>query len=430
MRSKHNLIAAAIAAACAPGAALATNGYFSHGYGVKAQGMGGVGIALPQDSIAAATNPAGMAFVGDRFDLGLTWFRPTREATISGVPSFGPDAPNFNGTFNGNDKSNFFIPELGYNRTVGKDWTLGVSVYGHGGMNTSYTTPVSFFGDTNAGVDLSQLFIAPTAAWRITPEHALGLSLNIAYQRFEANGLQGFDNARYSQSPGSVTNNGYDTSWGYGVRVGYTGKLSDYLTVGATYQSKTSMQSFDKYKGLFANQGEFDIPANWGLGLAFKPLPSVNVALDVVWIQYSSIDAIANPLLPNFYNAQLGANGGPGFGWEDMVVYKLGIDYTIDPAVTLRVGYNYGRQPIPSSQTMFNILAPGVVQNHYTFGGTWNINKSNEVSFAFMYAPTVTVQGTGAIPLSALTGASFLPNANADIQLKEISFGLSWGWKF
>ena len=62
--------------------AFATDGYFAHGYGVKAQGMGGVGIALPQDALAAATNPAGMGLIGDRIDFGATWFRPIRESEI------------------------------------------------------------------------------------------------------------------------------------------------------------------------------------------------------------------------------------------------------------------------------------------------------------------------------------------------------------
>lgn len=56
------LRAAALAALCAaalPQSALATNGYFSHGYGVKSQAIAGVGIALPQDGLTAATNPAG-----------------------------------------------------------------------------------------------------------------------------------------------------------------------------------------------------------------------------------------------------------------------------------------------------------------------------------------------------------------------------------
>jgi hypothetical protein len=42
--------------------AFATDGYFSHGYGVKTQATGGAGIALPQDSLAAASNPAGIAW--------------------------------------------------------------------------------------------------------------------------------------------------------------------------------------------------------------------------------------------------------------------------------------------------------------------------------------------------------------------------------
>ena len=62
--------------------ATATDGYFAHGYGVKSQGMGGVGIALPQDAIAAASNPAGMGLIGDRMDVGMTWFRPQRQSEI------------------------------------------------------------------------------------------------------------------------------------------------------------------------------------------------------------------------------------------------------------------------------------------------------------------------------------------------------------
>ena len=73
--------------------AAATNGYFSHRYGLKAQGMGGAGIALPQDSLAAATNPAGMGLVGNRADVGVDWFRPDRGANVAGSP-----IPGFNGS--------------------------------------------------------------------------------------------------------------------------------------------------------------------------------------------------------------------------------------------------------------------------------------------------------------------------------------------
>ena len=54
---------------------LASNGTVMSGYGIKNITMGGVGTALPLDSIAAANNPAGMAKVGSRVDLGVRVFR-------------------------------------------------------------------------------------------------------------------------------------------------------------------------------------------------------------------------------------------------------------------------------------------------------------------------------------------------------------------
>ena len=93
--------------------AYATDGYFAHGYGVKSQGMGGVGIALPQDALAAAANPAGMGLIGSRVDFGVTWFRPSRETEIVGNA-----APGVDGTYSANDTRNFIIPEFGYNREL------------------------------------------------------------------------------------------------------------------------------------------------------------------------------------------------------------------------------------------------------------------------------------------------------------------------
>jgi long-chain fatty acid transport protein len=89
----------------------------------------------------------------------------------------------------------------------------------------------------------------------------------------------------------------------------------------------------------------------------------------------------------------------------------------------LRAGYNYGEQPIPQSETLFNVLAPGVVEDHYTIGGTFKIGGNAELSFAYMYAPTVTVNGDNSIP-AAFGGG------NANIHLKEQSLGFAFGWRY
>jgi long-chain fatty acid transport protein len=415
---KLKKIAVLIAAAGLSSSAFATNGYFAHGYGIKAKGMGGVGIAYGQDALAAATNPANMVLLGNRWDVGVEYFRPQRETEIVGN-GFGA-----NGKYDGNDSENYFVPEFGYNKMIANNMSLGVSVYGNGGMATDYgRNPFAAFGATGkAGVDLAQLFIAPTLSYKINENHSVGVSLKIAYQTFEAFGIQPF--AAISSSPTKLTNNNHDSSWGWGLGFGWTGKITPTLTLGAVYQSKTSMQNFDDYKGLFAEKGDFDIPENFGFGMAWQATPALMVAADIQRINYEDIKSIANPLrFPPGPGQLLGNSGGSGFGWKDMTVYKIGFAYDINQAWTVRAGYNHGSQPIPSSQTFFNILAPGVVEDHLTLGATWRLPGNGEVSFMYMHAFEKKVKGAGSIP-------GGFGGGNANLKMHQDSLGIAYGAKF
>ena len=163
-----------------------------------------------------------------------------------------------------------------------------------------------------------------------------------------------------------MTNNGTDSSTGIGLRLGYQGRLGDALTIGAAYATKMSMSEFDKYKGLFAENGGFDIPSNYSLGVAFMPTPALTFALDYGRINYSDVKSVSNPSQPP--QAPLGAANGPGFGWQDIDVFKLGVAWRMSEAWTLRAGYNRGDNPIIPRDVTFNILAPGVMKDHYTAG--------------------------------------------------------------
>jgi long-chain fatty acid transport protein len=397
----------------------ATDGYFAHGYGVKSQGMGGVGIALPQDALAAAANPAGMGLIGDRVDFGVTWFRPQRESTVVGNAFPGIDA-----TYKANDTENFFIPEFGYNRQISPNATFGVSVYGNGGMNTDYKNGIPLFGSTGrAGVDLIQLFVAPTVTWKFTPSQTIGASLNLAYQRFEVKGLQGFAGA--STSPTNLTNNGHDNSYGVGLHLGWIGQISDAVSLGATYQSRTYMSKFDKYKGLFAEQGDFDIPSTYGVGFAVKATPQFTIAADVQRINYGKVASVGNLSLPNLGNG-LGSDNGAGFGWKDVTATKLGASYAYSDALTLRAGYNHSTQPIRQTDTLFNILAPGVVKDHLTLGSTYVLPNKSELSLSYVHAFKESVKGSGSIPPGAPPGFG---GGEANLKMYQDSLGIAYGWQ-
>ena len=96
-----SLLAIAVSGILVTPAVNATNGYFSHGFSTKEKGLAGAGTAYSQDSLAAATNPAGMAFVGERMDIGLQLFSPSpRGYTVTGDPPI-PAAASFDVLVNG-----------------------------------------------------------------------------------------------------------------------------------------------------------------------------------------------------------------------------------------------------------------------------------------------------------------------------------------
>lgn len=397
---------------------LATDGYFQNGFGMIQQGRGGAGVALPMDTFAAAINPAGLVFVGNRIDFGITLFRPIRQAEIIGN-QLPPGYPNVNGGYDGGGNKNYYVPEIGFSRLLSPKLAVGVAVYGNGGMDTTYTTPIPLLGSTNAGVDVQQMFLSPSVSYKLNDRNSIGVALNVVGQQFHALGLQNFATPSYSISPGNVSNQGYSTSFGSGFRVGWLSEVGHGVKLGATYQSRTYMSLFDRYKGLFAEGGDFDIPANFAGGISVKVRPRVTLALDVERILYGQVKSIANS---DANQAPLGAPNGPGFGWHDITVEKTGFDFKVSSALTLRTGYNHAQPVFDGSQTFFNILAPGVVQHHVSFGGTWQLNERQELTLAYIHAFKATINGVNSIPPTAGGG-------NVNLSMYQDSIGVAFAWK-
>lgn len=118
-----------IAFGALPAIATATNGYFALGYGVRSKAMAGTGVAFSQDAVAAALNPAGLAYVGDRLDVELELFSPHREYSVSGAPTFAPGAfPLNNGTVASN-RDYFVIPTIGWSHKLDAEQSIGVALF-------------------------------------------------------------------------------------------------------------------------------------------------------------------------------------------------------------------------------------------------------------------------------------------------------------
>ncbi|PUE12038.1 OmpP1/FadL family transporter [Limnohabitans sp. T6-20] len=428
MKKINTLRATVVAAVLATGsAAWATDGYFPHGYGMQSLGMGGASVAVTGNAFAGANNPALAAFAGNRYELGANLFMPKRGATRTG--GSGMTAGMNGGVESGS--STFIVPEFGYNRQIGSDMAVGLSVYGNGGMNTDYGATGfdctgagprnnMLCGNTKLGVNLMQLIVAPTFAYKLSETSAIGVSPLLVYQQFKASGLQAFaGNPQWTGQNTYATNttdNGNDSSKGWGVRLGYTTAVNDAVRLGVSYSPKINMGRFKKYSQLFAEGGDFDIPENYAMGVTIQASPAVLLALDYQRINYSDVKAIGNQMMQG---GPLGADNGPGFGWSDLNVFKLGVEWKQSQNLTLRAGYNHTNNPISGANVTFNIIAPGVITDHYTLGATYKLDDKSDLTFAYMYAPKNTVTGT-----SALSGTP------ETIRMSQQSLGIQYGWKF
>ena len=409
----------ALIVAAAP-AAFATNGYFMHGVGTASKAMAGASSALPQEALDVETNPAAGVFVNRGYSLSMALFNPDRSYTVTGNPS---GYPQTFGLAPGkvSSKSNYFpMPSVGWNMRPNEKSAVTINFTAHGGMNTDYRT-ATFYGSNHTGVDLAQMFLTATYSRKITLNQSLGISAILAGQRFKASGLEAF--AAFSSDPSCLTGNGYKWSKGMGVKVGYLARPMPKLQIGASYTPTIKMSKLGAYCGLFAQDGRFNIPATTTAGVSYAVIEPVTLAAEYQRIQYSDVASVSNPLLPNLMLSPLGTNGGAGFGWRDVNVYKLGLQWKANETWTWRAGYSTTQQPIPSSEVLFNILAPGVVEDHITFGFSKSLDRApGRFNMALMYALPKSV--TGPNPLEA-------PGVQ-QIQLKmrefEIEFGYSFGF--
>ncbi len=402
--------------------ARATEGYFQHGYSAVQQSTAGAGTANPEDAMTVATNPAGLLSVGTGFEIGISLFSPHRRYSVP--PGFGFVAPGtVTSTWN-----NFVIPNFAYSQQIDANSAWGIALYGNGGMNTDYAgfiaNPACPGGDGvfcggKAGVNLSQMFISPSYARRFG-NIAIGVAPVLAVQMFSAYGLGAF--SPLSSSPSNLTDNGQAMSYGGGLRVGALLSVTPTLRFSVSGATPIWMTKFNKYQGLFADHGSFNIPANVGVGVAWDPAPDWTVMLDYKHIFYSDIKSISTPSA--FVGAPFGSANGPGFGWHDVDVVAIGAEWRVDPAWTLRAGYAHNTNPISSSDVTLNILAPGVVTDHISAGFSYKVNQRSTIDFAGTYVPWHSVSGPEVVPGLGPTGRTI------KLSMYQYDFTLAWRYAF
>jgi long-chain fatty acid transport protein len=401
------VFALAVAAVLASSNARATDGYFLNGIGARSKALGGAGVADGKDATSAALNPAGIVHADNEADLSASLFLPFREATIAGVTVE-------------SDRNAFILPNLAINwKTLGNPYfdAVTLSLSGNGGMNTTYSANAlgsGVFGAGKAGVDLQQMLLSLAFAKKFG-NVSVGVAPVVALQIFKASGLSSFGG--FSSDASSLSDRGKEHELGGGLRGGIEWAVLPTFRVGVAGSTPIWTNSFTRYSGLFADGGNFDIPANIQAGIAVDVSPTITLLVDYRRIWFSETRSVGNPSTVLGTNL-LGTTNGPGFGWNDVDVVKAGVEWNYSPKLTLRAGYSYNTQPVNSRDVQLNILAPAVVQHHITGGFAYRWSDSLDLELAGVYAPREHVSGLGLNP----------PGLPIDLSMQQ--FEVTAGFKY
>lgn len=414
-RKSRSLCAGALLACAFP--AQATVGIFEHGNGIKSMGMGGVGYVIGEEATALSANPAHAIAMGTRYDLGVHVFVPMSDVDVQDNAA-APDSRHRN-----SGRRYFAIPQGGFSKLLGDRWAVGMTAVAAGlGPDYPRNPYARFGGDARGSLFLNSGGVSTALAYKANANHALGASLNLVYQTVRLEGI-GFLGA-VSRAPDKVSNQGKDAALGAGFSLGWRGQLTPQLAAGVSYRSKTWTEKHEDYRGLLPNQGQLELPAIWGAGLAYTPHPAWTLAADFQRYQYTGQDAFGARLrqLDPANGVLLGDDQGPGFGFRNHNLYKFGVAWKAAPQWILRAGFLDATQLMNSSETLFGMLGPAPATEHYTLGATWTRNQWEVSGFA-AWSPKQRVRGEGSIPPDFGGG-------EANVAYESVSVGFSLGRTF
>jgi long-chain fatty acid transport protein len=416
-------LAAAVTAALLPASVLATNGYQLIGVGSYQKSLGGAVTANPGSAMTAITNPAGMIRIGRRSDFSMEGFMPTRRTDFS---AYGGDEVE-------SDANLYGVPAIGWTAPVGDrdDLYFGGGMYGTSGLGVDYAETLmmpaaaSFTGNDLVWDGYSNIAfwqMAPTLAWNPTEALSLGVALNIDYQQVSfsqrlrdtvTGALYNFDLARSANA------------FGFGLTFGLLYDIGEAFTVGFSYKSKQRFSDLEYnlregdidttlVGGPVFPGGRYtldlDFPQQVAFGVAFRPGDNLTLSADLKWIEWSdTMDKLS-----------VVGSGGYEFamdpGWDDQLVYAVGADWQLSERFNLRFGFNYAESPIDEAAAANNLILPGIVEDHYTFGLDYRFAHW-ELAFHYMHAPKVMIRASTGFPGTA-------------VSLEETSAGINLGYRW
>jgi hypothetical protein len=328
--------------------------------------------------------PAGEATAVDESDVPQRW-RNYALASITPKFSWAPEtravAPQV--TDDPVDPLNFSAAIHPFANRPGTSLNLSVAHSLVDGRPQVLSTPRLDVRSELPGVGVQRTVVAPTLVTRWGDTGTFGVTAVLAHQRFVSLGM-GQSSTRdgvmlWPVMPG-------ESSYGAGMRLDVGNDLTSRLSWGAAYQSRVNMDAFTTLRGVYADPGQFDIPASTSFGVSYALTPSLSFDVGVQRVMYSDITPYTSPALPKRFLALLGTGASPLFAWQDLDVYSAAWTWRDDAFGNLELRYTTRQQPVPTSSLLKTALESLPADRTMAFGYSKATGRSSRLSLQAIYS--------------------------------------------
>jgi long-chain fatty acid transport protein len=200
--------------------------------------------------------------------------------------------------------------------------------------------------------------------------------------------------------------------WGAGFQVGLLYEMNEDWNLGFSYKSPIWQERWGfnaaDANGLPKRIGvQAGLPAIYSWGVAYKGLPKTLIDLDLRYLDYANTSLFGSEAPPQ----------GTGLGWRSVFAVALGGQYRATERLTLRMGYLFNTNPVPSARTLLNVELPAISQHLLTFGTSLKVTEDITFSVAYTHAFRNSINGR----LFEIPGTS----VREDVQVDSIIAGLN-----
>ncbi len=389
---------------------LGANGVNTNGSGGRGRSLNGATVAQPGDAIdAMASNPAALADLERSYALGL--FGAYADASYSkrGEPSVG--LTKHGGT----------APELGVVLPFQESLTLGLAIIPEQARIAEWRyrdAPGGLDGRTSYGerahkADFIGVRSSIGLAAKLSERLYLGGSLGLVYDRIRLDAPYIFQ-AEPRLKGAKVALDLETDSISVNGDLGLIFKAHERLQFGLRYRTKTEIDSTGDADGnagaQFRSLGlrgvpggfrydaevETSLPRSISAGLAWQATDRVRILAQTEWINWSDSFDELTVKLSNGTNRTINALAHKDdvvdhvpLDWHDRFVYRAGIEFEPVNDLWLRLGYSYGKNPIPIEN--ITALNAAISEHSISAGVGFKLGRAN-IDVAYQYELPATAR--------------------------------------